>query len=100
MTFNDECPRSNCSTNSPGPDASTLHTVMLPSSGEPQLQLRLFASELWLRGETPVTQPHIEGDDVLCWNGEVCSMSLSLASYERLMSFRFGFLQRCLLGLM
>jgi hypothetical protein len=39
-----------------------------PASG---IALEFFASELRLRGDAPVIQPH-EGDgDILCWNGEV-----------------------------
>ncbi|KIJ21561.1 hypothetical protein PAXINDRAFT_165027 [Paxillus involutus ATCC 200175] len=33
--------------------------------------LELYASELRLRGDTPIVQPHVQGGDVLCWNGEV-----------------------------
>ncbi|KAH0838478.1 asparagine synthase-domain-containing protein [Lanmaoa asiatica] len=33
--------------------------------------LEFYASELRLRGNAPIVQPHMEGGDVLCWNGEV-----------------------------
>lgn len=33
--------------------------------------LEFYASELRLRGDAPIVQPHVEGGDVLCWNGEV-----------------------------
>ncbi|KAI0724371.1 asparagine synthase-domain-containing protein [Cerioporus squamosus] len=37
-----------------------------------QLTLTFCASELRLRGETFVTQPHRDGDgNILCWNGEI-----------------------------
>jgi hypothetical protein len=42
--------------------------------------VELFASELRLRGDTRVVQPHAHGVDgnVLCWNGEVCVSSPQL----------------------
>ncbi|KAF7982054.1 hypothetical protein HWV62_30334 [Athelia sp. TMB] len=35
------------------------------------LCLDLYASELRLRGDLPVVQPHQVGSNVLCWNGEI-----------------------------
>ena len=35
------------------------------------MELRLFASELRLRGTEEVRQPHVKDGNVLCWNGEV-----------------------------
>lgn len=37
------------------------------------LDLEFYASELRLRGEFPVVQPHIRGENILCWNGEARS---------------------------
>ncbi len=50
-----------------GPDAQdTLHYNVA------QLTVTFCASELRLRGETFVTQPHRDSEgNVLCWNGEV-----------------------------
>ncbi|KAH7883785.1 asparagine synthase-domain-containing protein [Phlebopus sp. FC_14] len=36
-----------------------------------QVAVEFFASELRLRGNAPVVQPHQQEGDVLCWNGEV-----------------------------
>ncbi|KAF8140062.1 asparagine synthase-domain-containing protein [Boletus edulis] len=33
--------------------------------------LEFYASELRLRGNIPIVQPHTESGDVLCWNGEI-----------------------------
>ena len=57
-----------------GPDAQqTCSKILRPDSSEgDELQLRFFASELQLRGNQAVVQPHQEGGDVFCWNGEVC----------------------------
>jgi asparagine synthetase B (glutamine-hydrolysing) len=49
-----------------GPDAQSSHTF---SSGNTDLDF--FGSELRLRGNIPVVQPHVLDGDVLCWNGEV-----------------------------
>lgn len=55
-----------------GPDAQNVHRATVSDSASSStLSLELFASELRLRGETPVTQPHEQDGDVLCWNGEV-----------------------------
>lgn len=60
-----------------GPDAQNTHSMVL-STGVAQdarreLKLEFFASELRLRGDEPVAQPHMDDKgDVLCWNGEVC----------------------------
>ncbi|RDB28658.1 Asparagine synthetase domain-containing protein 1 [Hypsizygus marmoreus] len=35
------------------------------------LSLEFFASELRLRGDRPVLQPHNKSGDILCWNGEI-----------------------------
>jgi len=61
-----------------GPDAQT--SCWLKSSIEKQsgplysdvhLHLELHASELRLRGNSPVVQPHMKDGNILCWNGEV-----------------------------
>ncbi|KAG9314546.1 hypothetical protein JVU11DRAFT_5346 [Chiua virens] len=67
-----------------GPDAQHATSISLPArnaactsdpsvSGDSKsdIHLYLYASELRLRGDTPIVQPHIEGGDVLCWNGEI-----------------------------
>lgn len=64
-----------------GPDAQSLHHISLPCTHDatseitnnllPHLTLAFFASELRLRGNRPVVQPHKQDGDVLCWNGEV-----------------------------
>ncbi|KAF8559283.1 hypothetical protein OG21DRAFT_1493211 [Imleria badia] len=43
--------------------------------------LELYASELRLRGNVPIVQPHMGGGDVLCWNGEVFE-GLEIAPFE------------------
>ncbi|KAL6304254.1 asparagine synthase-domain-containing protein [Sparassis latifolia] len=50
-----------------GPDAQeTVHITVQ------RIALTFFASELRLRGEAAVAQPHIDPDgNVLCWNGEI-----------------------------
>ncbi|KAG6845952.1 hypothetical protein H0H87_011000 [Tephrocybe sp. NHM501043] len=37
----------------------------------PAIALEFYASELRLRGDDPVEQPHQRGGNVLCWNGEI-----------------------------
>jgi hypothetical protein len=34
------------------------------------LDVEFFASELRLRGDAPIVQPHQQDGDVFCWNGE------------------------------
>ncbi|KAG1885677.1 asparagine synthase-domain-containing protein [Suillus subluteus] len=67
------------------PDAQGTHHVRVQGtwSGEAQapppsktcglaaLDLEFFASELRLRGDEPIVQPHQQDGDVFCWNGEV-----------------------------
>lgn len=51
-----------------GPDAQASIKVDVH-----QLQLTFCASELRLRGDTSIIQPHEDADgNILCWNGEVC----------------------------
>ncbi|KAI9512621.1 asparagine synthase-domain-containing protein [Russula earlei] len=55
-----------------GPDAQCRHQTTLKGVGGGIVHLDFFASELRLRGDAPVTQPHVkESGDVLCWNGEI-----------------------------
>lgn len=64
-----------------GPDAQECHCLSFPdallhSTGDDQhsnrkLFAKFYASELRLRGQAPVVQPHVRGKNVLCWNGEV-----------------------------
>ncbi|KAH7915329.1 asparagine synthase-domain-containing protein [Hygrophoropsis aurantiaca] len=55
-----------------GPDAQRSHRISLKTIGDDfGLDLDLFASELRLRGDAPVVQPHEQGGDVFCWNGEI-----------------------------
>ncbi|KAL0575130.1 hypothetical protein V5O48_006834 [Marasmius crinis-equi] len=62
-----------------GPDAQQSHAITLPDSNKesvdrsssPGISLEFFASELRLRGDSPVIQPHEKDGDILCWNGEV-----------------------------
>lgn len=58
-----------------GPDAQECHTSCVAGSSGHDIDLRCFASELRLRGNSPVVQPHVEEGDVFCWNGEVSSQS-------------------------
>jgi hypothetical protein len=61
-----------------GPDAQSGHQTTLKTAHGGVVELNFFASELRLRGDLPVTQPHVNGSgDVLCWNGEVWSIHLS-----------------------
>ncbi|KAF7972688.1 hypothetical protein HWV62_17250 [Athelia sp. TMB] len=64
-----------------GPDAQNVFKVHVQSESLPRdshalngtngLCLDLYASELRLRGDLPVVQPHQVGSNVLCWNGEI-----------------------------
>ncbi|KAJ7597253.1 asparagine synthase-domain-containing protein [Mycena floridula] len=49
-----------------GPDAQETYWTQAGA-----LDLGFFASELRLRGNEPVTQPHRRDGNVLCWNGEI-----------------------------
>ncbi|KAI9454864.1 asparagine synthase-domain-containing protein [Lactarius psammicola] len=55
-----------------GPDVQRDHQITLKSDRETTVYLDFFASELRLRGNAPVAQPHTdESGNVLCWNGEI-----------------------------
>ncbi|PPQ85730.1 hypothetical protein CVT25_003108 [Psilocybe cyanescens] len=66
-----------------GPDAQSSHCLSFhdvfsdPAVNNQhcnwKLSAKFYASELRLRGQTPVVQPHVRGMNVLCWNGEVSS---------------------------
>lgn len=40
------------------------------------LDIAFYASELRLRGDFPIVQPHARDGNVLCWNGEVIAFFL------------------------
>lgn len=81
-----------------GPDAQQTYTTSLKADSnndstgsegalvsmtesDRRMDLKFFASELRLRGDRPVVQPHEKDGDVLCWNGEVsCVSPQSLSS--------------------
>ena len=81
-----------------GPDAQKTYRMSLTSLPEAKdaapriLDLEFYASELRLRGQFPVVQPHIQGGNILCWNGEVrvyCSeVSLKLIYPDDIRSSR------------
>ncbi|KAF9454906.1 hypothetical protein P691DRAFT_799912 [Macrolepiota fuliginosa MF-IS2] len=59
-----------------GPDRQNgIRTVISPqpfaASGQQDLILDCFASELQLRGKAAITQPHAQNGTILCWNGEI-----------------------------
>ena len=63
-----------------GPDAQGDVNFTVTSAEDTAFLVRFFASELRLRGDKPVTQPHHLGHDkVFCWNGEVCNFIVSIA---------------------
>ena len=56
----------------PGPDAQGDVNFTITSTEGTVFLVHFFASELRLRGDKPVTQPHhLLHDNVFCWNGEV-----------------------------
>lgn len=58
-----------------GPDSQGHYevTIVPEVAGLKTLVLDFYASELPLRGDGPVEQPHRKDGDVLCWNGEASS---------------------------
>ncbi|TFK57417.1 hypothetical protein OE88DRAFT_130909 [Heliocybe sulcata] len=57
-----------------GPDAQqSIEFVESSKDGNERLALRFYSSELRLRGDEPVVQPHYagHGSDILCFNGEI-----------------------------
>ncbi|KAL5518997.1 hypothetical protein ACEPAH_680 [Sanghuangporus vaninii] len=54
-----------------GPDAQESVRFTLSSDKGFPLDVRFFASELRLRGDKPIVQPHVDSGNVLCWNGEI-----------------------------
>jgi hypothetical protein len=53
--------------------------VVLGAHGkQTPLVLEFFASELRLRGQALIVQPHVMDGDVLCWNGEVYLLYFSV----------------------
>ncbi|KAF8349883.1 asparagine synthase-domain-containing protein [Amanita rubescens] len=64
-----------------GPDVQTEYQLTPYSS--PTLSVLFVASELRLRGEAPVLQPHLKNGNVLCWNGEIFDgMEISVAEND------------------
>ncbi|KAF9015369.1 asparagine synthase-domain-containing protein [Cyathus striatus] len=54
------------------PDACDEHNIsIMNKDGSSGVRIHFFASELQLRGEAPVIQPHRREGKVLCWNGEI-----------------------------
>ncbi|KAF9480031.1 hypothetical protein BDN70DRAFT_912901 [Pholiota conissans] len=45
------------------------------------LDVTFYASELRLRGDNPIVQPHIREGNVLCWNGEIFE-GIEITSHE------------------
>ncbi|KAI0036656.1 asparagine synthase-domain-containing protein [Vararia minispora EC-137] len=56
----------------PGPDAQRTHTINLSGPDGRDLSVYCYSSELLLRGDALIVQPHINPTtgDTLCWNGE------------------------------
>ncbi|KAH8120264.1 asparagine synthase-domain-containing protein [Phellopilus nigrolimitatus] len=54
-----------------GPDAQDIYQTVVTTDDGSFLDVRFFASELRLRGDKPVVQPHRDSGNVFCWNGEV-----------------------------
>ncbi|KAF8973774.1 asparagine synthase-domain-containing protein [Flammula alnicola] len=83
-----------------GPDAQNTHALSLLSSPPPALSISsdsasfissedvsrsldavFYASELRLRGDSPIVQPHVRNGNVLCWNGEIFE-GIEISSHE------------------
>lgn len=62
-----------CQVNSSrGPDAQRTYQTSYETPSSGAIDLRFFASELHLRGDVPISQPHLSPNGtVLCYNGEV-----------------------------
>jgi hypothetical protein len=60
---------------------SGLEAPVTDPSPAPAICVDFFASELRMRGDAPVQQPHEAEGDIFCWNGEVSTMSLSHEPY-------------------
>lgn len=69
-----------------GPDAQGNHRIHITTStpisqgishqiahntGRVRFEVDFYASELRLRGDSPIFQPHVQRGNILCWNGEV-----------------------------
>ncbi|KAH0590489.1 hypothetical protein H2248_000636 [Termitomyces sp. 'cryptogamus'] len=67
-----------------GPDSQGHHkTIIAPDgAGSQTLILDFYASELRLRGNDPIEQPHQKDGDVLCWNGEIFDGTLKISAHE------------------
>ncbi|KAF4623755.1 hypothetical protein D9613_001987 [Agrocybe pediades] len=53
-----------------GPDAQSSRLLSFPNA-QTTLNVDFYSSELRLRGDEPVVQPHFADDNILCWNGEI-----------------------------
>lgn len=81
--------------NTIGPDAQRRLELDAESPNETQrlagLSLSFFASELLLRGDSMIVQPHHVENHVFCWNGEVCMPTRLRSSVLLLIrDFRFS----------
>ncbi|KAJ7462632.1 asparagine synthase-domain-containing protein [Mycena galericulata] len=56
-----------------GPDSQDTRRVLVTDSDglHHAVVLDLFASELRLRGNHPIVQPHEQNNNIFCWNGEI-----------------------------
>lgn len=57
-----------------GPDAQNEHRICIQGhreSPKSTISISFVASELRLRGESFITQPHLKAGNILCWNGEI-----------------------------
>ncbi|EPQ60903.1 hypothetical protein GLOTRDRAFT_113412 [Gloeophyllum trabeum ATCC 11539] len=80
-----------------GPDAQKgIQLVHSSDDGSGNLRLSFFSSELRLRGEEPVVQPHYAGpgSDVLCFNGEIFE-GVNIKPHENDGSRLYEMLQAC-----
>ncbi|KAG6861214.1 hypothetical protein C0995_002563 [Termitomyces sp. Mi166 len=67
-----------------GPDSQGHYkaTILPDVTGSQTFVLDFYASELRLRGDGTVEQPHQKDGDVLCWNGEIFDGSLNISAHE------------------
>ncbi|TFK40956.1 asparagine synthase-domain-containing protein [Crucibulum laeve] len=66
------CERLRSANSARGPDAqNSYRTHITSNSSDHRLELDFYASELRLRGDFPIVQPHVKNENILCWNGEI-----------------------------
>jgi hypothetical protein len=63
-----------------GPDSQNEHRFSIHGHSAAAIKQAttnfcFVASELKLRGEAFIDQPHIRGGNILCWNGEVSALN-------------------------